>query len=312
MTATTTLVYAQSRAKWRRVVRDRHLYLLLVPVFAYYIIFHFAPMYGVVMAFQDYNIFGGVRGSAWIGLENFRTVFRNDEFFIVLRNTLMLNVISLLIAFPAPLILALLLNEVKNRVLKRTVQGIIYLPHFLSWVVVSGLIITVLSPSSGLVNNIIRQLGGEPIYFMTNKVWWVAVYQVSGVWKEVGWGTIIFLAALSAIDPNLYDAARIDGANRRHLLRHVTLPGIAPMILVVFLLSVGSVMNISFDRPYLLGNAMVLDVADVISTYVYRVGLLNVDYAYAAAVGLFQSVVNFLFLLTANVMSNRITGEGLI
>jgi putative aldouronate transport system permease protein len=312
MAATEALVYVPSRAKWRRVVRDRHLYLLLVPVFAYYLIFHFAPMYGVVMAFQDFNIFGGVRGSTWIGLENFRTIFRNDEFFIVLRNTLMLNVISLLIAFPAPLVMALLLNEVKNRLFKRTVQGIIYLPHFLSWVVVSGLIITILSPSSGMVNNIIRELGGEPVYFMTDKVWWIGVYQVSGVWKEVGWGTIIFLAALSAIDPNLYDAARIDGGNRWHLLRHVTLPGIAPTILVVFLLSVGSVMTISFDRPYLLGNAMVLDVADVISTYVYRVGLLNVDYAYAAAVGLFQSVVNFAFLLTANVMSNRIAGEGLI
>jgi putative aldouronate transport system permease protein len=307
-----SLVHTSSRVKWRRVVRDRHLYLLLLPLFAYYLIFHYVPMYGVVMAFQDFNIFAGVRGSAWIGFENFRMIFSNDEFFIVLRNTLMLNALSLVVSFPAPLVLALLLNEVKNRVLKRAVQGIIYLPHFLSWVVVSGLIITVLSPSSGIVNNIIRTLGGEPVYFMTDKLWWVAIYQLSGVWKEVGWGTIIFLAALSAIDPNLYDAARIDGGNRRHLLRHVTLPGIAPTILVVFLLSVGSVMTISFDRPYLLGNAMVLDVADVISTYVYRVGLLNVDYAYAAAVGLFQSVVNFAFLLAANLMSNRISGEGLI
>jgi putative aldouronate transport system permease protein len=312
MANTTTLLHTPARAKWRRVVRDRHLYLLLLPVFGYYIVFHYVPMYGVVMAFQDYNIFGGIRGSAWIGLENFRTIFSNDEFFIVLRNTLMLNVISLFISFPAPLIMALLLNEVKNRVLKRTVQGIIYLPHFMSWVVVSGLIITILSPSSGMVNNIIRGFGGEPVYFMTDKVWWVAIYQLSGVWKEVGWGTIIFLAALSAIDPNLYDAARIDGGNRWHLMRHVTLPGIAPTILVVFLLSMGSVMTISFDRPYLLGNAMVLDVADVISTYVYRVGLLNVDYAYAAAVGLFQSVVNFVFLLTANLLSNKISGEGLI
>jgi len=312
MVDTAPLIHTPSRVKWRRAVRDRHLYLLLLPVFAYYLVFHYLPMYGVVMAFQDFNIFGGVRGSAWIGLENFRIIFSNDEFFIVLRNTLMLNVISLIVAFPAPLVLALLLNEVKNRVLKRTVQGIIYLPHFLSWVVVSGLIITVVSPSSGIVNNMIRAFGGEPVYFMTDTVWWVAIYQISGVWKEVGWGTIIFLAALSAIDPHLYDAARIDGGNRWHLLRHVTLPGIAPMILVVFLLSVGSVMSISFDRPYLLGNAMVLDVADVISTYVYRVGLLNVDYAYAAAVGLFQSVVNFVFLLVANLMSNRITGEGLI
>ncbi len=303
------LTLAESRR--RKVVRDRHLYLLLLPVFAYYIIFHFVPMYGVVMAFTDYNIFAGIRGSEWVGLSNFRVMFRNDEFFIVLRNTVMLNVISLLVAFPAPLILALLLNEVRNRRFKRTVQGIVYLPHFLSWVVVSGLIISVLSPSSGLVNNIIRSFGGDSIYFMTDRVWWVGIYQLSGVWKDVGWGTIIFLAALSAVDPNLYDAAMIDGASRWHRLKHVTIPGITPTILVVFLLSVGNVMTISFDRPFLLGNPMVLDVSDVISTYVYRVGLLNVDYSYAAAVGLFQSVVNFVFLLTANWLSNRIKGEGL-
>ena len=303
------LTLAESRR--RKVIRDRHLYLLLLPVFAYYIIFHFVPMYGVVMAFTDYNIFAGIRGSEWVGLSNFRVMFRNDEFFIVLRNTVMLNVISLLVAFPAPLILALLLNEVRNRRFKRTVQGIVYLPHFLSWVVVSGLIISVLSPSSGLVNNFIRTLGGDSVYFMTDPVWWVGIYQLSGVWKDVGWGTIIFLAALSAVDPNLYDAAMIDGATRRHRLKHVTIPGITPTIMVVFLLSVGNVMTISFDRPFLLGNPMVLDVSDVISTYVYRVGLLNVDYSYAAAVGLFQSVVNFVFLLTANWLSNRIKGEGL-
>ena len=308
-----TVVERASRAqvKWRRVIRDRHLYLLLVPVLAYYVIFHFVPMYGVLISFTDYNIFSGLRGSEWVGLDNFRLMFQNDEFFLVLRNTLMLNVISLFVAFPAPLILALLLNEVRNRKFKRAVQGIIYLPHFLSWVVVAGLIISVLSPSSGLVNNVIRSLGGESVYFMTDNVWWVVIYQLSGVWKEMGWGTIIFLAALAAIDPNLYDAARIDGANRWQRLRYVTIPGISPTILVVFLLSVGRVMTISFDQPFLLGNPRVLDVADVISTYVYRVGLLNVDYAYAATVGLFQSVVNFAFLLTANWMSNRIKGEGL-
>ena len=300
-----------TESRWRRMIRDRHLYLLLLPVFAYYIVFHFVPMYGVLMAFTDFNIFAGLRGSAWVGLENFQMMFRNDDFFIVLRNTVLLNVISLLVAFPAPLILALLLNEVRNRRFKRTVQAIVYLPHFLSWVVVSGLIISVLSPSSGIVNAVIRSFGGESVYFMTEPAWWIAIYQFSGVWKDVGWGTIIYLAALSALDPNLYDAAMIDGASRWQRLKHVTIPGITPTILVVFLLSVGNVMTISFDRPFLLGNPMVLEVADVISTYVYRVGLLNVDYSYAAAVGLFQSVVNFVFLLTANWLSNRIKGQGL-
>lgn len=297
---------------WRRVVRDRNLYLLLIPLFAYYIIFHYIPMYGVTIAFRDYNIFSGIFGSEWVGFANFRTVFSNDEFYIVLRNTIMLNFLSLLIAFPAPIILALLLNELRARRFKKMIQAVVYLPHFLSWVVVAGLIITLLSPSAGMVNSIIRRLGGESIYFMTHKIWWIVVYQLSGVWKEVGWGTIIFLAALSAIDPNLYDAAMIDGAGRWQKMKYVTLPGITTTILVVFLLGLGSVVSISFDRPFLLGNAMVMDVSDVISTYVYRVGLLNIDYAYAAAVGLFQSVVNFLFLLTANWMSNKIKGEGLI
>lgn len=309
----TAAVRQQRRAElWRRIRRDRNLYLLLAPLAAYYLIFHYLPMYGVTIAFQDYNIFGGVSGSEWVGLDNFRTVFGNNEFFIVLRNTLLLNFLSLLIAFPAPIILALLLNELRSRAFKKTIQAIVYLPHFLSWVVVAGLITAVLSPSSGIVNSAIRTLGGEPVYFMTDKIWWIWIYQLSGVWKEVGWGTIIFLAALSAIDPNLYDAAMIDGANRWQKMTHVTLPGIATTILVVFLLSLGSVVSIGFERPFLLGNAMVMDVSDVISTYVYRVGLLNVDYAYAAAVGLFQSVVNFLFLLTANALSNKIKGEGLI
>ena len=296
----------------RRIKKDRNLYILLIPLVAYYVIFHYVPMYGVTIAFKDYNIFTGIFGSEWTGLENFRSVFSTDEFYIVLRNTILLNVISLLVAFPAPIILALLLNEVRIRAFKRTIQAVMYIPHFLSWVVVAGLIITLLSPSSGMVNSVIRRLGGESIYFMTKEIWWIVVYQVSGVWKEVGWGTIIFLAALSAIDPNLYDAAKIDGAGRWQKMRYVTLPGISTTILVVFLLSLGSVISISFDRPYLLGNAMVIDVCDVISTYVYRVGLLNVDYSYAAAVGLFQSVVNFLFLLAANAMSNKIKGEGLI
>ena len=298
--------------KLRRIKRDRNLYLLLVPLAVYYIAFHYIPMYGVTIAFKDYNIFTGIAGSEWVGLQNFRTVFDTNEFFIVLRNTVFLNFLSLLIAFPAPIVLALLLNELRSHRFKRAIQAIVYVPHFLSWVVVAGLIITTLSPSSGMVNNLIRRIGGEPIYFMTRKVWWIVTYQLSGVWKEVGWGTIIFLAALSAIDPNLYDAAKIDGAGRWQKMRNVTLPGISTTILVVFLLSLGSVLSISFDRPFLLGNAMVMDVSDVISTYVYRVGLLNLDYSYAAAVGLFQSVVNFLFLLTANAMSNRIKGEGLI
>lgn len=292
--------------------RDKALYILLIPLICYYIIFHYIPMYGVIMAFKDYNIFMGLLGSTWVGLENFRLMFSNDEFLIVLRNTLFLNILGFLIAFPAPIIVALLLNEIRLDKFKRVVQGVMYLPYFLSWVVVAGLITSLFSPSMGLINNLIRVLGGEPVYFMSNKAWWVVIYQLSGIWKDVGWGTIIFLAALSAINPDLYNAAKIDGAGRWQRMRHITLPGIMTTIIVFMLLTLGSVISIGFDRPFLLGNAMVMDVSDVISTYVYRVGLLNIDYSYAAAVGLFQSVVNLIFLLMSNWLSVKVKGEGIL
>ncbi|MGL1890073.1 MAG: ABC transporter permease subunit [Spirochaetaceae bacterium] len=296
----------------KQIRRDRALYLLLLPLVLYYIVFHYIPMYGITMAFKDYNIFAGLMASPWVGLENFKLMFLNDEFLIVLRNTLFLNILGFIIAFPAPIIVALLLNELRSVVFKRTVQGIIFLPHFLSWVIVAGLINILFSPSTGLINSIITMFGGDPIYFMSNKAWWVIIYQFSGVWKDVGWGTIIFLAALSAINPDLYAAAKIDGASRWQRIVHITLPGITSTIIVVMLLSLGSLIAIGFDRPFLLGNPMVMDVSDVISTYVYRVGLLNIDYSYAAAVGLFQSIVNLLFLLFSNWMSVRVKGEGIL
>lgn len=296
----------------KRIRRDKALYLLLIPLLAYYLIFHYIPMYGVTMAFKDYNIFSGLIGSAWVGLENFHLMFSNDEFLIVLRNTLFLNILGFLIAFPAPIIVALLLNEIRLEKFKRIVQGVMYLPYFLSWVIVAGLVTALFSPSTGLINSLISTLGGDPVYFMSDKAWWVAIYQLSGIWKDVGWGTIIFLAALSAINPDLYNAAKIDGAGRWQRMRHITLPGITTTIIVVMLLTLGSVISIGFDRPFLLGNAMVMEVSDVISTYVYRVGLLNIDYSYAAAVGLFQSVVNLLFLLMSNWLSVKVKGEGIL
>lgn len=290
---------------------DRLLYLLLVPLFVFYVIFHYAPMYGVLVAFQDYNMFRGIVGSEWVGLENFRRIFSTSDFFTVLRNTLMLNGLHLIVGFPAPIILALLLNEVGHAGFKRIIQTIAYLPHFLSWVIVASLVITLLSPSTGIVNATIRSLGGDPIHFMANEVWWVGVYVGSGIWKEVGWSTIIYLAALTGIDPNLYEAARIDGASRWRQTIHITLPGIAPTIIVLLLLNLGRIMAVGFDQPFLLGNSAVIGVSDVISTYVYRIGLLSADIARSAAVGLFQSLVNFLTLILANYLSKKVTEEGI-
>jgi putative aldouronate transport system permease protein len=191
------------------------------------------------------------------------------------------------------------------------VQTIAYLPHFLSWVIVASLVITLLSPSTGIVNHFIKALGGQPIHFMGRRGWWVTTYVLSGVWKEAGWGTIIYLAALTAIDPNLYEAATIDGANRWKQTWRITLPAIAPTIVVLLLLRLGRIMTVGFDKPFLLGNSAVIEVSDVISTYVYRIGLLSLDMSRSAAVGLFQSVINFLTLLFANWMTNRVTGEGI-
>jgi putative aldouronate transport system permease protein len=291
--------------------RDRHLYLLLLPLLVYYLVFHYGPMYGITVAFQDYNMFRGMFRSKWIGLENFQRIFTTSDFYVVLRNTLMLNFLQLAMGFPAPIILALLLNEVRRMAFKRVVQTVAYLPHFLSWVIVASLVITLLSPSSGIVNHLIATLGGKPIHFMGDKTWWVVIYVLAGIWKDAGWGTIIYLAALTAIDPALYEAATIDGANRWRQTQHITLPGIASTILVLFLLNVGHIVSVGFDQPFLLGNGAVIGVSDVISTYVYRIGLLSLDISRSAAVGLFQSVVNFLTLLVANFLSNRVSGEGI-
>jgi putative aldouronate transport system permease protein len=268
-------------------------------------------MYGVVIAFQDFNMFRGVFGSDWVGLENFARIFTTSDFYTVLRNTLLLNFLTLIVGFPAPIILALLLNEVRKLGFKRVIQTIAYLPHFLSWVIVASLVITLLSPSTGIVNHVIKALGFEPIHFLGNEGWWVITYVASGIWKDAGWGTIIYLASLTAIDPNLYEAARIDGAGRLKQTWHITLPGIAPTIVVLFLLNLGRIMAVGFDQPFLLGNNAVIGVSDVISTYVYRIGLLTLDMSRSAAVGLFQSLINFLTLIFANALSKRVRDEGI-
>lgn len=287
------------------------MYLILVPVIAYYLIFCYAPMYGVTIAFKDYNMFKGVFGSEWVGLENFRRIFSTKDFYIVLRNTLMLNLLQLLFSFPGPIILALLLNELRSMAFKRSIQTIVYLPHFLSWVVVASLLVPMLSPSTGIVNQIIIKLGMEPIYFMSDPGWWVAIYVLIGIWKSIGWGAIVYLAALAGIDPSLYEAAIIDGANKWQQCLHITIPSIIPTIMVLLILNIGQLMSIGFDQPFLLGNSSVINVSDVISTYVYRIGLQSADISRSTAVGLFQSLVNFVILLCANTASKKLTGSGI-
>lgn len=297
--------------KLRKIWRDKYLYLMLVPVIAYYLIFCYAPMYGVTIAFQDYNMFAGVLGSEWVGFENFRRIFSTGDFYIVLRNTLGLNLLSLVFGFPGPIIMALLLNELRMNKFKRVIQTIVYLPHFLSWVVVASILIPMLSPSTGIVNQLIEKMGMEPIYFMSDNGWWIVMYILSGIWKSVGWGAIVYLAALSGIDPSLYEAAIIDGANKWQQCIHITIPSILPTITVLLILNIGQIMSIGFDQPFLLGNTAVQGVSDVISTYVYRIGMLSADISRSTAIGLFQSLVNFVILLGANKLSKKITGNGI-
>ena len=295
----------------KAVKRDKYLLLMLLPVIAFYGVFHYAPMYGVVIAFKDYNIFKGVRGSEWVGMANFINIFSTSDFYRVLRNTLVLNFLSLLINFPGPIILALLLNEVRHMAFKRTTQTIAYLPHFLSWVVVANMMIPLLSPSSGIVNKIIGVFGIEPIYFMAREGWWIFSYVMIGLWKSVGWGAIIYLSALSGIDPNLYEAAIIDGANRWKQTIHITLPSISGTIVILLILNIGRLMSIGFEQPYLLGNSAVISVSNVISTYVYTIGLLSGDISRSTAIGFFQSLVNMIMLVVANKISKQVSGSSI-
>ena len=312
MSSLTEYAPARRRRGFRYYLRrDGWLYLLLVLPIVHTIIFRYLPMYGVTIAFRDYNLFRGIFGSPWIGLDAFREVFQTKGFFRALRNTFMLNGLDLVIGFPAPIILALLLNELRSQKYKRFSQSILYLPHFLSWVIIAGIVLRVFAPTNGLLNIFFRSIGLQTVPFLTEPGHWVATYIGVGVWQNIGWGTIIYLAAISGISPELYEAAEVDGASRLQKIRHITLPGILPTMVILLILSIGRMALIDFERPFLIGNALVWEYSDVISTFVYRVGIQNGRFTISTAVGLFQSVVSLVFLLAANFLSKRATGEGI-
>lgn len=302
------MIRSKSRLNFRR---DLFLYLLLVLPVVYFLLFRYVPMYGVTIAFKDFNIFTGILESEWNGLTQFQEVFSTREFYQVLRNTLVLNLLDLIVGFPFPIFLAIVVNEVRQRWFKKTVQTLIYLPHFLSWVIVGGLVLQVFSPDKGLVNIVLTALGLGQVDFLTNGPNWVATYVGVGVWHSAGWGTIIFLAAMAGINPELYEAAEVDGASRWQRIWTITIPSLAPVIVILFILQVGRITSISFDRPFILGNTLVNDYAQVISTYVYDVGLKSMRFNIATAVGLFQSVVGLVFLLVTNWFAEKNGQEGI-
>lgn len=296
---------------WKDIKAAKYLYMLIIPVMIYLIIFRYGPMYGIVIAFKDYKIGDGIMGSAWAGLKHFKRLFGSHDFYQILRNSLLLNIYSVVFQFPVPIILALLLNEIRNKFFKKSVQSILYLPHFLSWVILAGIVIQMTSPSTGIINTIIKTFGGEPIYFMANKTWWLIIYVVSGIWKESGWGTIIYLAAISNVDAQLYEAAYIDGANKWKQTWHITLPAIKPTIVILLIMRMGSMISVGFDQIWMMSNDYVREVSEVFATYTYRMGIQNVQYSYTSAVGLFQSIVNFVMLMSTNYIAKKMGESGI-
>ena len=295
----------------RYIRKNYDLYLLLLPAMLYYFIFCYIPMGGVMIAFKDYNIFEGIFNSPWAGLKYFHEMVALPQFKNIVRNTLVLNLLSIAVQFPAPIILALLLNEIRQKRFKRVAQSLLYLPHFMSWIILAGIISNLLSPQYGIINHLISFFGGEPIFFMTEPKWWIFVYVISGVWQSVGWGTIVYIAALTGLDPALYEAATIDGANKWKQTIYITIPSLAPTIIIMFILKMGTVVTIGFEQPMALYNPIVSDYAEVISTYTYSEGVEGGKYSVTTAIGLLQSVINMGMVLLTNWMSKKMGGNGL-
>ncbi|MBB6669944.1 ABC transporter permease [Cohnella nanjingensis] len=288
------------------------LYALLVFPLLYFIIFKYGPMYGIVIAFKDFNFFQGINGSKWIGLDAFREVFAMGDFYKTLRNTIMLNFLDLLVSFPAPLIVAIMLYELKSAWFKKLSQTILYIPHFISWVIIGGIVYQVFGTQSGMINNIITSLGFEAVPFLTNKADWLVTYLIVGVWQSAGWGTIIYLAALTGINRELFEAADVDGAGRVRKIWSITLPSLKPTIVTLLIISLGNMIAIGFERPYVIGNTAVREYSDVLSTFVYRVGIESGQYTLATVVGLFQAVVGLLFVLGANYASKKLADQSIL
>lgn len=289
--------------------KHKYFFLMLTPVVIYYLIFHYGPMYGVVIAFQDYKFLKGVSGSPWIGLDNFKELFTGLYFPTVLKNTLIINFYKLIFGFPAPILLAILMNEIGKAYAKKFVQTISYMPYFLSWVVLSGMIIEILSPSRGVINIFLGLFGVEPTFFITEPGWFRSILVVSEIWRGMGFTAIIYLAAIAGINPELYEASEVDGINKLQKIWYITLPSIAPVIVIMLILNAGSLINDDFEQIFNLLNVKVLEVGDVLSTYTYTEGLLKLNYSYAAAVGLFKNIVALILVLSANMLAKRISDD---
>ncbi len=291
--------------------RDWQLLVLCALPVLYFIIFHYIPMYGVQIAFKDFKATDGIWGSAWVGFKHFRRFFASSQFVSLIKNTLGLSLLQILLGFPVPIILAIMLNQVKNQRFRKFAQSILYCPHFISIVVLAGMLYIFLSPRNGIVNTIIKMLGGEAIFFLGEAKYFKLTFVISGIWQNAGWSAIIYIAALAGISPDLYEAAQVDGANKWQRIRHIDLPGIMPTIVMMLIMEIGKVMSLGFQKAYLLQNAQNLAASEIISTYIYKVGMLDAQYSYSAAVNLFNNVINIILLVTFNKLAKKLTDNSL-
>lgn len=316
MTAAVTNTVSKPESKsrlnhWLRIaMRDRYLYLILLLPMIYFALFHYVPMYGVTLAFKDFKVADGILGSPWVGLKHFEAFLSNEYSYTLIYNTVMLRLWNIAFSFPCPIILALLLNEIRHERLKRIIQTSSYLPHFISLVVVCGMIVTFLA-SDGPINSIVTFFGGTAQPWLQKPEWFRPIYTISDIWQSAGWESIIYLAALSGISLELYEVAMIDGANRWQRLRYVTIPGIMPTVMIMFLLRVGQIMTIGLQKVLLLYSGATYETADILGTYVYRRGIMGADFSFATSVELFQSLVGLVFIVTANTIAKRVSDTSL-
>lgn len=289
----------------RSIQKNWDLYLLILPVVVYFLLLKYLPMYGIQIAFKDFSAAKGIWGSPWVGFKHFERFFNNYQFWTLIRNTLEISIYQILLAFPVPIIFALLINEVRGKRFKKSVQSITFMPHFLSTVVLVGIVMAFLSPSTGMVNQVIRLFGGEPIYFMTEPHWFKSIYVFSDIWQNMGFSSVLYIAVLAGIDKSLYEAAMIDGASRFKRLLHIAIPCLIPTMIIMLIFQFGSIMDVGFEKIYLMQNDLNLSSSSVISTYVYKIGLLGSQFSFSAAVGLFNSVINFVLIIAVNQIARK-------
>lgn len=307
MSSQITQLHVRKRSLWSSLKRDKYLILMVLPAVLIFLIYNYLPMLWNIIAFEKYSIRKGIFASKWIGFENFERFFSSPYCWRVIRNTFVISFTDLIVGWPVPILFALFLNEVRNLKLKRVIQTCSYLPHFISVVVVVGIIRIFFSSTSGAVNELIKSMGREPIPFLSSNQWFVWIYVFSGVWQNFGWDSIIYFSAISSIDPEIYEAAVVDGAGRWRKMFNVTLPSISPTVITMLILRIGWLMSVGFEKIILMYNETTYETADVISTYVYRVGLLSSDFSYGTAIGLFNCLISVVLLVTANTVSKKVS-----